>query len=301
MITEEMGVAVDQGVEALVEGAETPVDTVETNTGADQEAETPNPNEDENQGEQPNPDEGADDGQEGEGDEAEQNQQNEMITNLQSENEQMRQQLDQIAETNQRVMQLWEQFPEIPAMIQDLNKGATLAEAAARHLDLDELKPMEGDADYEAWNKAKNERAERLNSLQEQQKMLDENLEFSVKEMNEFKAENNLTDEQAEEFFNNVNEFLDQIFAGKVDRKVLGMFQKAMNADKTAAESAKQAEIKAKNEKIEAKRKTDTSRGDNLPKLNKGAEVSEPEEDDMAPPADPFASAFDRQRTRQRF
>ncbi len=223
------------------------------------------------------------------------------IKTLQSENKEMKSQLEEIQKVNDRVRSLWEQFPEIPSIISDLHKGAPLSVALARHIDLDEITPLEGDPDYDEWTKAKGERQTRMGELKQQQKQLDENIQLTAKEMDEFKKENKLDDTQAKEFFDNVNTFLDQIFEGKVDRKILSMFQRAMNADKEIETARKQAEIKAKNEKIEVKKKEETQKtGDNLPRLKKG-QVAQEDKEDEVPSADPFASALDRERTRQRF
>ncbi len=223
------------------------------------------------------------------------------IKTLQSENKEMKSQLEEIQKVNDRVRSLWEQFPEIPNIISDLHRGAPLSVALAKNIDLEEITPLEGDPDYDEWTKAKGERQTRMGELKQQQQQLDENIQLTAKEMEEFKKENNLDDTQAKEFFDNVNGFLDQIFEGKVDRKILSMFQRAMNADKEVETARKQAEIKAKNEKIEAKKKEEVKKsGDTLPRLKKG-QVSQDDKDEKVPSADPFASAFDRERTRQRF
>ena len=223
------------------------------------------------------------------------------LLSLKEENQKMKEQLDQVKDVNEKIRGMWEQFPEIPGLISDLHKGAPLSVALAKNFDLDDIKPMEGDPDFDEFAKAGEERKAKQQKLSEQQKILDDNIDLSRKEMEEFKKENNLDEEQAQGFFDNVNQFLDQIFQGKVDRKILSMFQKAMNADKEIETARKQAEIKTRNEKIEAKKKEDEKKSiTGIPDLKKG-QAGKSDEDTAPPPADPFASAFDRARTRRMF
>lgn len=202
---------------------------------------------------------------------------------------------------NERLLELFDEYPEIPAIIRDLDKGADFRVALARHIDLDELKPVDGEPNMDEWKKAREERQNKRKEKETFSQRMEENINFSRAEIEAFKKENNLDEQQAQGFFDTVNQLLDQIFDGKVDRKFLSMLHKAQNADKLAAEARKQGEIKGKNEKIEAVKAENTKKsGDGLPSLGKGANTGAPAEPKKVK-SDPFAEAIDRERSRQRF
>lgn len=202
-------------------------------------------------------------------------------------------------EANETLIEVFDQYPEIPAFIRDLDRGASLAEAFARNFDHDDLKSFEGEPDYEGWDKARKERMDKKKKSQEFAQTLDSNIDFSRSEMDAFRQENKLSEQQAQSFVDGLNELLDSVYNGKVDRKFLGMILKAQNADREIADARKQGEIKGRNENIEAKRADKEKKvGDGLPNLTGKGDAGE-QSNEATTKKDPWSDAIDRDRKRK--
>lgn len=218
-----------------------------------------------------------------------------------AELEELRKYKEANTKANERLLEIFDEYPELAGIIRDLDKGADLRVALARHLDIDELKPLDDEPNVDDWKKAREERLNKRKERETFSQRMEENINFSRAEIEAFKKENNLNEQQAQGFFDTVNNLLDQIFEGKVDRKFLSMLHKAQNADKMAEEARKMGEIKGKNEKIEAmKEESKKKAGDGLPSLGKGANTGAPPEPRKVK-TDAFAEAIDREKSRQRF
>jgi hypothetical protein len=203
-------------------------------------------------------------------------------------------------EANKRIAQVINEHPEVAAIIRDLDKGATLREAIARHIDIEGLEAQEGDPDYEGWQKAKKERADKLKKQSEYESELDKNREFTQKEYNEFAKEYSLSDDEAKQFVETLQDMIYNVNSLKIDRKIMGMIRAALTKDKDVEAARKQGEIKAKNEKIVTERETQSNKeGDGLPIIGAGNKDDSGDMDTVL--RNPLVRSIDKYVKRQRF
>jgi len=213
----------------------------------------------------------------------------------------LKEKLERFKKSSERVAEVLTKYPEVRSFIIDLDKGASPLEAIARNFDLDALKPMDGDPDYEAWDKAKKEYSERKKKDSEYEKLLSQNREFTQKEYNEFAKEYNLTDDEAKQFVETITEMVSNINSLKIDKKIFGMVRAAMTKDRDVETARKQGEISAKNEKIVTKRQTESAnrQGDGLPGLAGGSDA---DASDLSDALDhPLIKSVNKFTKRQRF
>jgi hypothetical protein len=166
------------------------------------------------------------------------------------------------SEANQTILELFESQPELGNVLRDMAQGSSFAEALARHIDLDGLKKKEGDPEFEKWNKAKAERAERLAKQKETESSLSAARQESLKTLNEYMSEKNLK----EDFTQKIDELINPLFEGKITREFLEIMNKAIYADQAIEKAKEQAAIKTRNEKIVEKKIE--KEGDGLPNLS---------------------------------
>ena len=175
---------------------------------------------------------------------------------------------------NENMIKTFNSNPELAGFMRDVMKGAPISEAIARNLDVDSIKPMEGEPDYDKWNESLAERKKRLADQEAYLKSIDENVNSTVEEIKNFQQEAGLSDEDTQTFIKQVDAFVADAITGKVSKQVLQMLHKAFTAD----DQIKAAEIKGRNENIEAKkvvkkdgdgmpdiRSTTEDKGDNVP------------------------------------
>lgn len=172
-------------------------------------------------------------------------------------------------EANQKLTQVLQEVPELVGIIRDVSQGATITEALSRNIDIDEIKPMEGDPDYEAWNNNIESRKQTKAEREAKSQMYKENLDMSVAEIKAFQEENGMTPEDTSKFLNTLNEFIGEVVDGKLTKTTLARMKKALDYDMDVEMAAKNGEVAGKNAKIDAvkeksKKKTD---GDGLPAI----------------------------------
>jgi hypothetical protein len=183
--------------------------------------------------------------------------------------------------------------PAIAAVLKDMIKGATFAEAISRNVDLDEITPIEGEPDYDLWANNLQERQKSKAEKEQQQKTMQENLDFSRAEIAAFAEENGMSNEDASKFLGTVDELVGEVVSGKLTKKTLAKLKKAIDYDMDITQAAEMGEIKGRNAKIEAVR-ADASKpkGDGLPTLAGGQSESTPVEKDY------FSEAIDADKKR---
>lgn len=174
----------------------------------------------------------------------------------------------------EKVLETLKVNPELGEIIKETSKGVPFTVALARHVDLSNIQPQEGDVDYDAYSQAYNERLSKLKETDEYNQKVEKNQEESKKAIKAFFESKQMDEAQVKEF----SEFVDGIYSkmsqGIIDADVLTYFYNAKNFDSQLSEAKKIAEISAKNAEIDLKKK-DTKQGDGLPVVGQGSKINE--------------------------
>lgn len=188
--------------------------------------------------------------------------------------------------------------PVIGALIRDVSKGATFMEALSRNVDLDELKPVEGDPDYEAWSKNLETRKQSMAEREAKAKEMQENLNMSLNEIKAFAEENGMAEADAQKFLSSVDELVGEVVAGKLTKSTLSRLKKALDYDIDVPTAMQAGEVKGRNQKIEAMRASEQERGDGLPSItSSGTPEDKPK---PKPKTDAWSAAVDAENKRKR-
>lgn len=176
--------------------------------------------------------------------------------------------LGRYRDSEKAVSDLIESDPQFKAVVTDmLANGAPFVVALARHVDPEDLQRVEGDDDFEQWQKARNEKLQRAAQAAEQQKEIAQNELESSKAFDDFCAEKGISEEEKDTFLQVINDALWGLLYKKIDRKFLEMCYKGSQFDKAVADAMAAGEINGRNTAIEAKRakqKADAA-GDGIP------------------------------------
>jgi len=199
----------------------------------------------------------------------------ELIKNLQEETKSGKEAMDKARAINQRLVEVFEQYPEIANFMDDVMKGASPEIAIARNFDTDNIQPQDGDPDYDEWEKALQERKKKTADLSKFQEELDANKVESSKIFDKFAEEKGYDEAKMDEFLGEVDKFLSDIYRGRVTMDFLKAIEKAMNYGKDVADAAEQAKIDARNEKIELKKEKLKPKGDGIPNLTPTGETAD--------------------------
>lgn len=173
-------------------------------------------------------------------------------------------------ETNQKLYEVLDAEPELVLVIKDLIAGATLREALARHLDPQDLQPVEGDPDYEGWSKNREARLAKAEEGKKFNEELQANIDYSLTQAEEFAKDKGLSEEETNAFLDKVDEALKPILNGKVDKTFLENMYKALNYETALTEQRQLGEASALNQKIIAEKESES--GDGLPKIEGGSD-----------------------------
>ena len=188
-------------------------------------------------------------------------------------------QLLQMSDTDGVVGEILAEYPELYAVIQDLQEGKPLEVALAANIDIDSLKPLEGEEMYADYEAARNARKERKAKVDEYRATFEKNWEDSNKIIHDFFTEIAFDEEQTNAFLAKIDEMLGNYVNGIVTREFLDVFYRAMNYEQ-AMESAREAgAIDAKNARIDAERERAEAETDGLPTGGSAVGVTMPEEE----------------------
>lgn len=208
-------------------------------------------------------------------------------------------QLLQMSDTDGVVGEILAEYPELYAVIQDLQEGKPLEVALAANIDIDSLKPLEGEEMYADYEAARNARKERKAKVDEYRATVEKNWEDSNKVIHDFFNEIAFDEEQTNEFLAKMDEMLGNYVNGIVTREFLDVFYRAMNYEQ-AMESARAAgAIDAKNARIDAERERAEAETDGLPTGGSAVGVTMPEEEPE--PNDLFGDIERNSRRRQMY
>lgn len=187
-------------------------------------------------------------------------------------------QLLQMSDTDGVVGDILTEYPELYAVIQDLQEGKPFEVALAANIDIDSLKPLEGEEMYADYEAARNARKERKARSEEHRATFEKNWEDSNKVIHDFFEEVAFDEQQTNNFLAKMDEMLANYVNGVVTREFLDVFYRAMNYEQ-AMESAREAgAIDAKNARIDAERERAEAETDGLPRGGSAVGVTMPEE-----------------------
>lgn len=139
---------------------------------------------------------------------------------------------------NERISAAIEAEAEFGEMLKLVFEGAPLRAAIAAVMDPEDLTPQEGDDDMESWKKASEERTKKRSEREAYDKEFNSNMEMSRSEWEKFKADNNVSEEEAEALLAEVESVANDMFSGKISGKMLGMVHKGMNFSKAVEDAA---------------------------------------------------------------
>lgn len=188
-------------------------------------------------------------------------------------------QLSQMSDTDGIVGDILAEYPELYAVIQDLEEGKPLEVALAANIDVESLQPLEGEEMYADYEAARNARKERKAKADEYRASFTKNAETSHQIITDFFEEVGFEDGQGEAFANKIDKMIADYANGIVTREFLDVFYRAMNYEQ-AMESAREAgAIDAKNARIDAERERAEAETDGLPTGGSAVGVTMPEEE----------------------
>lgn len=168
--------------------------------------------------------------------------------------------------TMQEVVQA---YPELGQLLYDVvvNK-LPFNVAVARNIDIDGIRPQEGDEDFDAWQAAYTERVDKAKKYADTEKEIEANQQASIALVDEFAAEKGLTDEQKNTLLDSIEKSFQDMLYKKLSRELLDAHYKAMVFDDEVKAAEQAGEIKAKNESIDQlKIKENRSQeGDGIPR-----------------------------------
>lgn len=165
--------------------------------------------------------------------------------------------------------------PQEAEVMLDWLDGVDIRTAIARHMGAEALSaPEEGSEEYESWKKAGDDRRKELDDMKAKVDEYRTNAEASAAALKEFAQENGLDEEQAAELERYIaEEFLPNIYAGKLGKDFYGFIQHGRNYDADIEGAREQGRVDGRNEKIEAEKKH--LEGSGLPSAKSGGNVAE--------------------------
>ena len=164
----------------------------------------------------------------------------------------------------------------------------------ARHVDIEALKPEEGDPDFAAWEKAKKERKKRQRQMREYELQIAKNREESIKNITSFRSSKELSESEMNKFTEKLQETLSCVMDGSITQEFLDLMWKALNFETAVNEGRNQGEIRGRNIKIEEIKGKD-QKTDGLPHLQSQGTVEKKKVDEVA------KSIVTFQKNRRRF
>ncbi len=186
-------------------------------------------------------------------------------------------------EHNKIFVELFE-TPGLVSLLRMVKEGASMEEALPYVIDIEDIKPKEGDPDWEKWQKAKTHREKEKAAQEKKSQVIRTNLEKSYKEMDEFFVKEQLPKDVQTEYLAMFDKVLSDVSNGLVSKDTMERLMKGLLFDKKIKEATTKAEVKGRNEAIKEKIKKEvlTPKGDGLPAIKSAstAPMKETEEGD---------------------
>lgn len=181
-------------------------------------------------------------------------------------------------EANAKLIEVFEAEPEVAAFMADVMKGASIPVALARNFDLENITPAEGEPDYGEWEAAAQERRKAAEGRAKLQEELTSNKVESSKAFEAFEKEKGLSESEADDFLDKIEAYLGDIYKGRVTKEFLDAMYKATDYESALSKARTEAELKARNSKVEAEKKNYAKpKGDGLPQVQStGGQIDKP-------------------------
>ncbi len=206
------------------------------------------------------------------------------------------------AERDKKLLDVFNATPELVQLIRMINEGASLVQALPHVVNVDELAPIEGDPDWDSWNKAKTDRSERMAEQEKAKAQVAENLNMTVQEMENFAKAEGMSPEEAAEFFDSVDKLMENTAKGKLTTDDFSRLKKGMFYDRDVKDVAETSEIKGRNTAIEEKiSKEESKKGDGLPEVTSATTGSTSTSKDEDNPATQLGRSIDSFVSSKRF
>lgn len=196
----------------------------------------------------------------------------------------VRTKLDNAASSDSIIGEILAEYPELYAVIQDLDAGKPFEVALAANIDVDSLKPLEGDEDYAAYEEARKTRQTRKQKADDHKARFESNREESLEVISDYFAEKTMDEKAGEDFANYIDSMITDYLDGKVTRDFLEIFYRGMHYADDVEAARNAGAIDAKNARIDAEREKRSGMTDGMP--TPGSAIATPstsfgEEDDL--------------------
>lgn len=177
-------------------------------------------------------------------------------------------------EANEKILNTLKSNEALSNVLKDTVNGVPFHIALAKHVDLTKITPQEGDEDYSEYQKAQQERLDKIKESEDAKATFDKNQETSREAIKAFFDSKEMDEAQVKDFSDFVDGTYTKMSEGIIDDDVLNVFYRAKNFDAEISKAKELSEISAKNEAIDLK-KEETKKGDGLPKVGQGTKVPE--------------------------
>lgn len=147
--------------------------------------------------------------------------------------------------------------------------------AIAKFYSEEDLIPLDGDEDYEEYERVYNEKLEKNKQRQQRDSELQTNEDAALATIEEYAAEKNYGDEQKRLLVDFINDIFDNLLMKKITKDMLVAFDNARNHDADVDRAREAGEIKGRNAKIQAEieDEEEDEMGDGIPYLDKGGNM----------------------------
>lgn len=156
--------------------------------------------------------------------------------------------------------------------------------AIAKYYSQEDLLPVEGEEDFEAYQNAYNERVSKKEAKDARDKEIADNEAKSLDAIDAFASEKGMDDEAKKGFVEFINNTFNDMLYKKLSPETLGAFYNAMNHDADVKSAEEAGEIKGRNANIEAQMEEEEKNeaGDGIPAVGKGGSSEQPEEQESS-------------------
>ena len=186
-------------------------------------------------------------------------------------------------DADSKMIEILDEYPELYAVVQDLIDGKPIEVALAANIDMEDITPLPDEEMYKQYEDAKTKRMERKAEVENYRKEFDTNWSESLKVLEEYLKEKNLSADDAEDYAAFIDGHIAEYNRGIVSKEFLDLFYKARNYAKDIIEAEEQGAIKGKNAKVDAEREKRVAETDGMPTGGSAIEVTmvEEEPDDL--------------------